>query len=110
MKSTSVLSLGYWFSAYSVGLLVHPYKSVRDVLRNRPFRWLLVAPFVYVILLWLVAAVGVRVGGALLQLLTGGTPQVLIYLFAFLFWWCLIFLLLWQVLLGYLGWRFRGVV
>jgi len=109
-KRILVLSLGYWFSAYTLGLLLHPYKTVRELSRRPAFAQMVWAPGVIWLMAWVVALVGVRLGGGLLRL--GGmetAPAWLVGGLAFIFWWLSVFLGLWQVMVGYLWWRFTSV-
>jgi hypothetical protein len=101
--------VGYWFSAYALGLLLHPYKSVREIVRAGQFRALFWTPFIYWICLWGISVILLSVGGGLLGLVgLGEFAKVLLNFFGFLWWWITFFLLFWQILLVYLTWRFRG--
>jgi hypothetical protein len=109
-KRTALLSSGYWFSAYTLGLLLHPYKTARELGRRRVFRPLLWAPLIFWIMVYLVGFLGLRFGGGVLRLMgVMTTPGWLVGILAFLFWWLTVFLLLWQLLLAYLGNRFSNL-
>ena len=109
-QTRTVLSFGYWFSAYSLGLMLHPYKTVRELVGEKRFRLLILAPLVFWVMLWGVGLVLFQVGGEVLELLgLGWLGEVLLRMLAFLWWWVSIFLLLWQVVLVYLGWRFGSL-
>lgn len=110
MKSTALLSVAYWYSSYTLGLLLHPYKTAREIVRGGVFVPLLFAPAVYWGVVWAGAFVGVRLGDLLLEGVgVEMAPLWLVRLAAFLFWWVMWFLGLWQVELLYLWVRFRGV-
>ena len=98
--------MGYWFSALSLGLLLHPYITLRKMIRDKLLRPLVFLPAVSAMFLWVGTAILVRVGSLLLSWLgmsvVSGTSLVL----GFLFWWVVVFLGLWQVVLVYLFGRF----
>ena len=106
VDSKAVLSMGYWFSALSLGLLLHPYVTLRKMIRDKLLRPLVFLPAVSAMFLWVGTAILVRVGSLLLSWLgmsvVSGTSLVL----GFLFWWVVVFLGLWQVVLVYLFGRF----
>lgn len=106
-KQTFILSLGYWFSAYSLGLLLHPYKTMRELVRGRVFAPLTLVPMVVGCLFWVVGLLSLRFGWVILWVLGLMATSRFINLLAFLWWWMVVFLLLWQVVLLYLFLRFR---
>lgn len=107
MKHTTfILSFGYWFSAYTLGLLLHPYKTVREFIRVPTFQPMVLSPVVIWAVFWVVGMVGLRFGGVLLGLLGLVATDRFKNILAFLFWWGTSFLGLWQVLLFYLFGRF----
>jgi len=105
-KTTFALSFGYWFSAYSLGLLIHPYKTVREIVRQHGFRPLLFLPLVLWVLMWIMGLIFLHI---ILYLATFW--QNLLFLggkgWIILFWWITLFLLEWQIILIYLGFRFE---
>jgi hypothetical protein len=108
-RHTAILSLGYWFSAYTLGMLLHPYKTVRELVRLKSFTPMVFTPLVIWLSLWLVGLIGLRFGWAILWLLGLHATGRFINLLAFLFWWATCFLLLWQMVVGYLWLRFSSV-
>ncbi len=108
-KKTLVLSVGYWFSAYTLGLLLHPYKTVRELRRNSRFTPMVAVPVVIWSIVWVVGMVGLRFGWVVLWVLGLKALPRFITLLAFLFWWFTFFMGMWQVLLLYLWLRFGGV-
>ena len=96
-KKTTILSFGYWFSAYSLGLLVHPYKTVRSLVRERVYLRLIWFPMVFWVLSWVIVLVVLRLIEVVFALVGFLTPQWLIFVSGFGFWWMSVFLLLWQV-------------
>ena len=113
-KSTTILSMGYWFSAYTLGLLLHPYKTVRELVRRPQFGPMIVTPLVVWLFVWATGVVAFRFGWVVFYLLdlligVGETPEWFMGGLAFVFWWMSWFLLLWQGLVGYLWVRFRSV-
>ena len=109
MNATSVLSLGYWFSAYTLGLLLHPYKTVRELRRRPVFSPLVVVPLVMWVVAWGVTMVGLRFGWVILWALGLVATLRFVNILAFLWWWLTIFLALWQGMLVYLWIRFKSV-
>ena len=110
-KTTAILSLGYWFSAYTLGMLLHPYKTVRELVRRPQFGPMVVVPSVTFLVGWVLGMVGLRFGGVILVILRqDATPMWLVESLAFVFWWATIFLSMWQLLIGYLWVRFRKVM
>lgn len=108
-KKTAVLSAGYWFSATTLGMLLHPYKTMRKVLRKKSLWLSVLAPVVWGVIFWL-GAVIIILTTRLLGLELGIVYSEWIYkLVEFLFWWAMWFLVLWQVLVGYLFFRFKRV-
>lgn len=105
-KRVAVLSVGYWFSAYTLGLLLHPYKTMRELVRRRVFLPLALAPMVVGVGAWGVGMVGLRFGGGLLWLVGLQAMPRFVSLLAFLWWWLVVFLAVWQGLLLYLLGRF----
>lgn len=83
-----------------LGLWEHPYKTVREIMRGEYFRWLLLWPAWLLGLVVLVA----RVAYWLVEL--NGFWRTLVGL---LLCWLVMYLLLWQGLLIYLGVRFREI-
>ncbi|OGV90636.1 hypothetical protein A2783_05750 [Microgenomates group bacterium RIFCSPHIGHO2_01_FULL_45_11] len=106
-KNILILSFGYWFSAYSLGLLLHPYKTVRELARRRVFGPLVLVPVVMWLVFWFGGMVGLRFGGVILWLLGLVATARFLHILSFLFWWLTIFLGMWQAVLIYLFLRFR---
>src|SRR3989344_5697503 len=102
MKNTMMWSWGYWFSALSLGLLLHPYATLRKMVRDKLLRPLIFLPLVATVMVWGVAVVVVHVGAVVALGLGVDMPEVSKWLLAFLFWWMWWFLGLWQVVLLYL--------
>ena len=110
MKSqTTILSLAYWFSAYTLGMLLHPYKTVRELRRKPQFGPLVVVPMVVWGVFWVVGMVGLRFGWVVLWGLGLEATVRFVNILAFMFWWITVFLGLWQIVVGYLWVRFRVV-
>lgn len=107
-RSTVVLSLGYWFSAFSLGLLLHPYKTVRQLVRERIMMKLRFLPMVLWVVSWVAGLAMLRVGGKLG--LEGEWVVGLKAVLGFLFLWWSVFVLLWQAVLFYLWRRFQILV
>jgi hypothetical protein len=106
-RATAILSLGYWFSAYTLGLLLHPYKTVREIVRRPTFSPLVAVPAVTWMLGWMAGMVGLRFGDGVLRLVgVVPTPEWLVRGLVFVFWWGTYFLGWWQLLLAYLWVRF----
>ncbi len=108
-KKTSanyILSFGYWFGSRTQGLLVHPYITMREIMRERFLRPLTLVPTVLWILLWLAVFWLARLG-LVLGLNTGWWVMPLGRVLVFGWIWSWIFLGLWQLLLLYLYVRFR---
>ena len=106
--SRSLFSWGYWFSSRTLGLLTHPYITMREITRERFLRPLVIMPVVWWILSWIVAVVIGRMGlwfGLNESLWTIPVGKGLV--FGWL--WGTVFLGLWQVVLGYLYVRFRKI-
>lgn len=108
MKTTSLLSVGYWFSAYTLGLLLHPYKTVRELRRRPAFTPLVGVPVVTWLVAWFVTLVGLRFGWVILWVLGLVATPRFIHILAFLWWWLTVFLVLWQGMLLYLWVRFKS--
>ncbi|MFC1653713.1 hypothetical protein ACFL1M_02600 [Patescibacteria group bacterium] len=109
-KKTAVLSLGYWFSAITLGMLQHPYKTMREVVRKKSLRMSFLAPIVWISLLWVMSVLSIFLGRVFLSLLSIEIGEVVFLVLEFLFWWGFLFLVLWQILVGYLYFRFRSVI
>lgn len=106
-KTLLLLSAGYWFSAYTLGLLLHPYKTMREMVRLKIYTPLTLVPLVMWLMGWAIGMLGLRFGGAILTLVgIKPTPAGLVYGLGFGFWWGSWFLGLWQALLIYLFIRF----
>ena len=114
-KKTFVLSFGYWFGAHSLGLLLHPYQSVRRMHRERVYESLVWLPSVCLLIWWVfglvVSRLDVLASMGLYFLVVpvdklGITRVVLVFGFV----WGGVFLLMWQGLLWYLWRRFRVLV
>lgn len=108
-----LFSLSYWFGAHSLGLLVHPYQSVRRIVRDQFYRPLIWLPSVCLAFWWLLGAVIARfniLATLRLRFVVEAINTVSFkqYLFSFIFLWGATFLILWQVLLVYLYIRFRN--
>lgn len=108
-KRTLVLSLGYWFSSRSLGLLLHPYATVRVLVREKFLRPLVGLPGVVWMLSWMVGIVLVRVGMYFELGRFGYIYEVGLGL-VFLWLWVSVFLLIWQSMLLYLYIRFKRVL
>jgi len=111
-KRLFLLSLGYWFSAHSLGLILHPYQSMRRLSTNKLYRPLTFLPLVTFLFWWLLGFVVSRFN----VLATLGLPFFAVQLehwsptqiaLSFIFAWGIILLLLWQTLLMYLYFRFK---
>jgi hypothetical protein len=101
-----VLSWGYWFGSRTQGLLVHPYITMREIVREQFLRPLTVVPVVMWVGSWIIALVLARVGLMFgLQYAWWAAPvgKTLVFLWM----WMGVFLAIWQLLLGYLYVRFR---
>lgn len=109
-STKTVLSLGYWFSALSLGLLLHPYPTLRKMVRDRLLRPLVLLPLVSGLSLWIATMALVRFGGVILGVFGAEVSSGMALGLAFLFWWVAWFLGLWQVVLGYLFVRFYTVL
>jgi len=109
-RKMAVVSLGYWFGSHSLGLLMHPYQSVRRMVREEVFVPLVMLPGV-VLMVWWVVGVGVAKAtlglGVVAVELERRWPTQIVLSLAWL--WGAVFLLLWQVMLLYLYRRFRGL-
>lgn len=108
-RKTAVLSLGYWFSAYTLGLLLHPYKTVRELVRRPSFKPMVGVPVVFLGVAWVVGMVGLRFGWVILWLLGLVATARFVNILVFWWWWLVVFLGLWQGLLVYLWMRFRVI-
>jgi hypothetical protein len=108
-KTRTVVSLGYWFSSYTLGLLLHPYKTVRELVRKPAFGPMVAVPLVMWGFMWVVGMVGLRFGWVLLWILGLKATARFVNILAFLFWWLTMFLVMWQVVVGYLWVRFKVV-
>lgn len=105
-----MLSLGYWFSAYTLGMLLHPYKTVRELSQRQVLGPMVLAPMVIWGVFWMIAMVGLRFGWVILSLLGLEATPRFINILAFLWWWLTMFLFMWQIMVGYLWVRFRLVM
>lgn len=108
-KKTAVLSMGYWFSATTLGMLIHPYKTMREVLRKKSLWLSVLAPVVWGLIFWLGAVVIIFSTRLIGETLVITYPAWVYKLVEFLFWWAMWFLVLWQILVGYLFVRFKSV-
>jgi hypothetical protein len=112
MKKTLVLSLGYWFGARSLGLLIHPYISMRRIMRDKVYSSLVYLPSVCLGLWWLIGLI-IAQFNVLVSLhlaVVANWLDVLSFkplLWSFIFIWVSVFLILWQFLLAYLLLRFN---
>ena len=109
-STKTILSLGYWFSALSLGLLTHPYATLRKMIRDRVLRPLVFLPLVASLVMWAATMILVRLGGLILLVLGISFPVGVSVGLGFLFWWVAWFMVLWQVVLGYLFVRFWVVL
>jgi hypothetical protein len=109
MKKTTVLSLGYWFSAYTLGMLLHPYKTVREIVRQPQFGLMVMTPLVMWGMMWIVGMIGLRFGHVLLVVLGLVATSRFVNILAFIFWWVTDFIFMWQIVVGYLWIRFKIV-
>jgi len=108
-KKTAILSLGYWFSATTLGMMTHPYKTLREVVRRKALWWSVLTPVVWGSVFW-VGAVMLILMARFVSGVTGILYGNWLYLLAeVVFWWAMWFLGLWQMLVGYLFFRFRRV-
>ena len=108
-KMTLILSLGYWFSAYTLGMLLHPYKTVRELVRRPALQPMVLTPMVIWVIFWVAAMIGLRFGWVILWVVGLKATPRFINLLAFIWWWLTVFLILWQVVVGYLWVRFRRI-
>lgn len=106
-RKQTVLSLGYWFSAYTLGMLLHPYKTVRELVRRPVFAPMIVVPIFMWGFMWVVGMVGLRFGWVVLWVLGLKATGRFVNILAFIFWWLTTFLVMWQIVVGYLWVRFR---
>lgn len=113
-KRRLVLSVGYWFGSHSQGLLIHPYPTMRRIVREgvyEPLRWL---PSMVLVLWWVVGFAisrwnvlsGLGLAFLAVKLERLGATQLIM---SFVFVWGVVWLLLWQGLLVYLYRRFKGM-
>ena len=110
-KATAVLSIGYIFSAYTLGMLLHPYKTVRELVRRPTFKIMVLVPSIFWFMGWFIGMVGLRFGWVLLWVVgVNTTPIWLIESLAFTFWWGTVFLVLWQFVVGYLWVRLKSAL
>ena len=105
-KQHYILSWSYWFSSRTFGLLSHPYITMREIAREHFLRPLAVIPAVMWILSWISAVVIGRIG-LVFELDKANWSLYVGRILVFLWWWGSWFLVLWQVVLGYLYVRFR---
>lgn len=109
-----VVSFGYWFGAHSLGLVLHPYQSMRRIVRERVFRPLVLLPLVTAVGWWVTGAVVARINVLAslgLSLVSGKLSGIWVTGWVLSFGWVtgVVFLGLWQIMLGYLYWRFRNL-
>jgi hypothetical protein len=102
------LSWSYWFSSRTLGLLNHPYITMREIVRAQFLRPLAVLPTVIWILSWIVAVLIGRIG-LIFDLDKTNMSIYLGRILVFLWWWGSWFLVLWQIVLGYLYVRFNRI-
>ena len=93
----AILSTTYSIGQASLGLLLHPYQTMQDLVESGVFIWLSLLPFG----LWMVGGGLWMVGN---RLFFQTLPFIGLWIFALL--WFSLFLLLWQILLLYLLVRF----
>ncbi len=101
-----ITSWSYWFGSRTQGLAIHPYITMREIVRQHFLRPLTLIPTVIWICSWITALFFGRVGlffNLDQQLWTIPIGRMLVFLWCWLSW----FLLLWQILLSYLYLRFR---
>lgn len=101
-KRTMLLGGVYAVLEALVGLMVHPYKTMRELLRGKSLSWVMFWPSA----LWIgITAMVVWVPNALLLWIV---PYPMIWIFLFL--WSGFFTLIYQSFLIYLAIRFRRLV
>lgn len=105
-RTSYLFSWSYWFGSRTQGLLIHPYITMREIVREHFLRPLTLIPIVMWIMSWIVAVFIGRLGLFLSlnhQLWTIPVGKFLVFI-----WVCFsCFVLLWQILLTYLYLRFR---
>lgn len=114
-KHRLVFSLSYWFGAHSLGLLLHPYTSIRKLVRDEFYRPLVYLPTVCLIFWWGLGMIIARfnvLATLRLSLLARAIEAISFkqVAFSFIFLWGVFFLLFWQVVLGYLFYRFSSTI
>lgn len=112
---TLLFSLGYWFGAHSLGLLLHPYQSMRRIVRDDFYRPLVGLPLVCLLGWWIAGFIIARfnvLATLRLSLVAKAIDTISLkqFVFAILFLWGGVFLLLWQVILLYLYSRFQRAI
>lgn len=113
-KSIAVLSFGYWFGVRSLGLLIHPYQSVRALVRDDFYKPLVWLPGLMLAMWWflgfLISWLPVLSKFGLSVLANGlekwGATQLVM---SFVFVWGVIFFVVWQILLTYLWVRMKEI-
>ncbi len=106
MTQHLTLSWSYWFGSRTQGLIIHPYITMREIVREHFLRPLTFIPTVIWIISWIAAMIIGRIGlffNLHLQTWTIPVGKSLVFAWCWLSW----FLLLWQILLSYLYLRFR---
>lgn len=102
----TIFSLGYWYSSRSLGLLLHPYVTMQTIVREHFLRPLVFLPMIVWLSSWVVGFLLFQTAKILpLAIITN-----LLFLkpiLAFAWWWATLFLVWWQLVLGYLYLRFR---
>jgi hypothetical protein len=88
---------------------LHPYKTVRELVRRPVFAPMVGVPLVMLGAAWGVGMVALRFGWVVLWALGLVATARFINLLAFLWWWLVAFLILWQVVVGYLWVRFLRI-
>lgn len=108
-KKLWLLSLSYWFSSRTLGLLIHPYITARVILREHFLRPLMFVPVLVWTLSWILGMALTRIGmffnlGSMLFAYQMGMALLFFWV------WGTVFVFLWQLLLIYLFFRFFGAV
>jgi len=100
------LSWSYWFGSRTQGLLIHPYITMREIVREHFLRPLTLIPTIIWIMTWIIAIFIGRLG--ILLSLDQQTWTIIVGKGLVFLWLCLSwFIFLWQILLSYLYLRFR---
>lgn len=109
MKSSwriTIFSLGYWYSSRSLGLLLHPYVTMQTIAREHFLRPLVFLPTIVWYSSWVVGFLLFQTA-KILPLSLISNLLFLKPILAFSWWWATLFLVWWQLVLGYLYLRFR---